>query len=143
VTVGIRSEIIHASSVAVHNAGVVILGDSGCGKSGLALDLMSRGASLIADDRTVLSRQDDQLVASVPAAIRGRIEARGVGILGANYAGPTIVALAVDLDKNNSERLPPLRCLTLLGIEIDLIFGGATPNLAAVITQYLKGTRVA
>ena len=48
-----RAEIhnIHASCVAAGNGGVLILGNSGQGKSDLALRLLDRGARLVADDR--------------------------------------------------------------------------------------------
>ena len=45
---------IHASCVALAGKGVLILGDSGAGKSDLALRLMDDGARLVADDRTEL-----------------------------------------------------------------------------------------
>ena len=41
---------LHASCIAVHGRGVLILGPSGAGKSSLALQLMALGADLVADD---------------------------------------------------------------------------------------------
>jgi len=104
---------------------------------------MSRGACLVADDQTRLELHNGMLLASALSELQGRIEARGVGILTADYAGPTPVILAVDLDQPEPERLPPRRRLTVLGVEIDLIFGAAHPNLAPVIHQRLRGERVA
>ncbi|MFQ5437976.1 MAG: HPr kinase/phosphorylase, partial [Paracoccaceae bacterium] len=46
--------IVHAGAVAFDRRAVLILGPSGSGKSSLALELMSRGASLVSDDRTIL-----------------------------------------------------------------------------------------
>jgi HPr kinase/phosphorylase len=140
---GKPSETIHASSVTLGGHALLILGPSGSGKSGLALDLMALGAGLISDDQTMLTEKSDALIASAPTALSGRIEARGIGILAATPARPTQVALVVDLGQSEPDRLPPYRKITLLGVEIDLIFGAGTPNLASAIFLYLKSGRVA
>jgi len=113
--------ILHATSVAYEGRAVLIMGPSGSGKSALALDLISRGAQLVSDDRTVVTREGDGLIAGAPDAIAGLIEARGIGILHAPTAGPTPLTLAVDLSETETARLPqthsisvlerPLRCL--------------------------------
>jgi HPr kinase/phosphorylase len=136
-------ELRHASCVAIGPYAVLILGRSGAGKSTLALDLMSRGAGLVADDQTQLDLCDGTVLASAAPGLEGRIEARGVGLLAADYVGQTLVILAVDLDQSEPDRLPPRRHLTLLGVEIELIFGADHPNLAPVIHQRLRGERVA
>ena len=46
--------IVHASAVSLGGRGVLILGRSGAGKSGLALRLIALGAQLVSDDRVVL-----------------------------------------------------------------------------------------
>ena len=79
-----RQKVIHASCVALGRSAVLLVGPSGSGKSALALELMALGAELVADDRTVLSLHDTGLIASCPASIRGRIDARGVGLLAAD-----------------------------------------------------------
>ena len=96
---------LHASAIAMGSRGLLILGPSGAGKSALALDLMSRGAALVADDRVALGAQDGVLIARCPPTLVGRIEARGVGILNAAPAGPTAVALVVDLGQAETDRL--------------------------------------
>ena len=73
-------ETIHASCVAIGDAGVLIQGPSGSGKSDLALRLIDRGAVLVSDDYTELSRLGDRLTARAPATIAGKIEVRGIGI---------------------------------------------------------------
>jgi len=75
---------LHASCVALQDKGLLILGPSGSGKSALALQLMALGAVLVADDYTDLVRCDDRVIARCPAALRGLIEARGIGILRAD-----------------------------------------------------------
>ncbi|WP_331459605.1 HPr kinase/phosphorylase [Paracoccus liaowanqingii] len=73
---------LHATTVALEGRGLVILGPSGSGKSGLALELMAVGAVLVADDRTDLRLQQGRLIAQAPPALSGRIEARGWGSCG-------------------------------------------------------------
>ncbi|SIO52349.1 Hpr(Ser) kinase/phosphatase [Rhodovulum sp. ES.010] len=119
---GIASPLIlHASCVAVQGRAVLILGASGAGKSGLALQLMALGGGLVADDRTCLARGADGLVASSPSAIRGRIEARFVGLLAADPVPEAPVALAVDLDRVETERLPPRREARFLDVVVPLL----------------------
>lgn len=129
--------IIHASTVAAGGRAVVILGASGSGKSALALTLMAHGARLVADDRTMLTPRDGVLVASAPATIAGRIEARGIGILQADALPSAPVALAVDLDRTETARLPDPRHITLAGHRIRLVHKVAGPHFAPAILQYL------
>jgi len=113
-------ETVHGTTVAVAGAGVLLQGASGSGKSDLALRLIDGGAILIADDRTILSRQGDQVVAQPPEPLRGILEVRGIGLIRV----PTLVSiqlrLAVDLDMP-SDRLPAPIFSTLSGVDIPLI----------------------
>ena len=72
---------VHASCVLVQTVGVLIIGASGTGKSALALRLIGLGGKLVADDRTILTYHKNQIIATCPATIKGKIEARGVGII--------------------------------------------------------------
>jgi HPr kinase/phosphorylase len=75
------SVIVHGSCVALKSAGVLLLGDSGSGKSDLALRLIHEGWRLVADDRTVLSLAKTGIAAAAPTTIKGLLEVRGVGIV--------------------------------------------------------------
>jgi serine kinase of HPr protein (carbohydrate metabolism regulator) len=98
---------IHASCVLLGNAGkffgappdagILILGESGKGKSDLALRLIERGAQLVADDRTELFPENGVLMARAPAPLTGLIEVRGVGIVAQPFAAKARIALAVEL----------------------------------------------
>lgn len=133
--------ILHASCVAHGRGAVLIRGASGSGKSGLALQLMALGAGLVADDRTRLWRQGVQVMADAPDTIRGRIEAREVGILTAPPAGPAPVILIVDMDVLETERLPVRHGATLLGAEIALVRKSELAHFPAAIMTYLCGQR--
>jgi len=135
--------ILHASCVALERRAVLITGVSGTGKSALALHLAALGAVLVADDRTQLSANDDVLTASAPPAIRGMIEARGVGLLRAETIAHVPVVLAVDLGRVETERLPPERHAEILRCRIPLLHKVEHAHFPAAILQYLKGGRCA
>lgn len=137
----VQSEIIHASCVAWNGAGVLILGASGAGKSGLALQLMAYGAGLVSDDRVVVQRSGDEVHADSPPALRGLIEARGMGILHAISHPAACLRLVVDLDQPETQRLPPKRFYTVLGVPITLVFNGGGSHFPAAVLQYLKAGR--
>ncbi len=135
-------QLLHASCVLIGTQAVLITGPSGSGKSALALDLMSRGAQLVSDDQTMVSNARGTLIATPAPAIRGRIEARGIGILCANAASRGIVRLVVDLEKEERERLPLARTTVILGVELDTIRGKGNVHLAAALHVLLMGGRV-
>lgn len=140
--------VLHATTVALHGHAVLIRGESGRGKSSLALQLMSLGAGLVADDRTIIWREDrgaedDRIIADAPDALRGQIEARGIGILGAKAVGPCRIGLVVDLDRLEEARLPPYRTIDLLGLCLPCVHRVDSPAFPAAILQYLAAGRVA
>lgn len=72
----------HGVLVEVYGEGVLILGDSGVGKSETAVELVKRGHRLIADDAVEIKKVSDiTLVGSAPQIIRHYIELRGIGIV--------------------------------------------------------------
>lgn len=92
---------VHGSCVSRDGDGVLLIGPSGCGKSDLALRLLGRGFSLVADDRVDV--QDG--VAAPPAALAGLLEVRGLGVVRLPYAATARLALVAELGPT-AERLP-------------------------------------
>lgn len=126
--------------MAIDGRAVLILGPSGSGKSGLALDLVSLGAVLVADDQVMLDPSPEGPPrASPPLVLAGRIEARGLGLLRTAWVSGVPVALAVDLGRQGDARLPPPREITLCGRAVPLLWAAGAPNLAAAIIVALKG----
>lgn len=133
--------IMHASCVAQDASAVLIIGPSGSGKSALALELMSRGAALVADDRTIVAATEFGIRASCPDTIQGKIEARGVGILAVENVSFGYVRLIVDMGSKEPDRYPPMRIFTLLGEEIPLLHKPVYNHFPAAVLQYLKAGR--
>jgi len=112
----------HATVVALDGAGVILRGASGSGKSDLALRLLADGWTLIADDRVILTVENDRLVASCPDTLRGMLEVRGIGIVRlttGEWASRADVHLVVDLvaSADAVPRMPEARFFRHSGIE--------------------------
>ncbi len=72
----------HGVLVEVYGEGVLILGDSGVGKSETAIELVKRGHRLIADDAVELRRVSDRTITgTAPELIRHYVELRGIGVI--------------------------------------------------------------
>lgn len=73
---------IHGVLVDVYGVGVLIMGESGIGKSEAALELIKRGHRLVTDDVVEIRKvSDDTLVGSAPSITKHLIELRGIGIV--------------------------------------------------------------
>lgn len=72
---------VHGEMLNIFGIGVLIIGDSGIGKSELALDLVRRGHMLVSDDVVDYAKVHNKIVCSAPDMIAKMIEVRGLGIL--------------------------------------------------------------
>jgi HPr kinase/phosphorylase len=94
---------IHATAFVVGEAGVLVRGPSGAGKTALALaciaqaKLQGRFAALIGDDRVILNAAGKLLVAAPHAAIAGQAERRGLAIEPGAHLAAAVIRLCVDL----------------------------------------------
>lgn len=123
---------VHGTCVAIEGRGVLLRGAPGSGKSDLALRLIDAGARLVADDQIELTGRGDDIMTQAPAAIAGRIEIRGVGILACPAIAAAPLRLVVDLVAGGDvERLPEARSCLYLDRPIPLLrlapFEASTP----------------
>ena len=72
----------HGVLMEVYGEGILLVGESGMGKSEAAIELLKRGHRLIADDAVEIRKiSKDTLIGSAPAVIRNFVELRGIGII--------------------------------------------------------------
>ena len=141
---------LHGTCVDLDGKGVLILGEPGSGKSALALRLIDQPgygisgvllrSELVADDQVIVTRDLDRLMASAPAALRGKLEIRGLGIVSLATQPAVPLALVVKLQDHSAiERLPDPDTFDILGmalplIEIDAKQPSAPARLRAALT---------
>lgn len=156
---------VHASAVVIGEAGILIRGASGSGKSRLALALIGSAraagafARLVGDDRIRLENCNGRLIARGHPLILGRIEQRGAGILREPFIPAAVVRLIVDLiDEDNAPRYPEaadesagwrsadwdftgLSCADLCGMRLPLLLApdtSAGADLALAVLQHFR-----
>lgn len=79
---GATSTVLHGVFVELFDVGVLITGPSGVGKSELALELLSRGHRLVADDAVICRLgPGDGLIGECPELLKGFLEVRGLGVV--------------------------------------------------------------
>jgi len=138
----------HGVLVEVYGEGILLLGESGVGKSEAAIELVKRGHRLIADDAVEIRRTSDTaLVGTAPESIRYYIELRGLGVIdvrrlfGIGAVKPTekldlVIELEVWKDKAIYDRLGvDTTTIEILGVEVPNLKVPVRPgrNLAAII----------
>lgn len=133
--------ILHASAVAFGDAGLLITGRSGAGKSSLAIELLGIGADLVADDCVVLTMRDGGLLMSAPETTSGLVEARGIGLLRSDFVCAWARAV-VDLDHIETRRLPDPRETVIAGVPLPLIRKVESAAFPSMLRLVLKGGRV-
>jgi len=138
----------HGVLVEVYGEGVLLLGESGVGKSETAVELLKRGHRLVADDAVDIKRVSAKtLVGSSPEIIRHFIELRGIGIIDVkkifgmgSVKNTENINLVINLEAwqqgKNYERLGLDKEVTnILGIDIPSLTVPVRPgrNLAVII----------
>lgn len=123
------STVLHGVFLDVLEIGVLIMGDSAMGKSELALDLISRGHGLVADDAVELYRVGPEtLEGRCPALLRDFLEVRGLGILnirtifGETAVRPKkVLKLIIQLVKANDQAMQALDRLNIQSETRDIL----------------------
>ncbi|HVV92105.1 MAG TPA: HPr kinase/phosphatase C-terminal domain-containing protein [Hyphomicrobiales bacterium] len=137
---------IHASCVVVGDAGVLIRGASGAGKSRLVRELIARGAalgrfvSLVADDRVALAATGGRLIARPHPRLAGLVEVRGLGLAELSYEAAAVVRLLVELvAADDMPRMPRSAEGTarLQGIVVPRLFAADAAAAAVIVVQLL------
>ncbi|HYI89427.1 MAG TPA: HPr kinase/phosphatase C-terminal domain-containing protein [Beijerinckiaceae bacterium] len=131
---------LHASCVVVGEAGLVIRGASGSGKSSLARQIVREGergglfARLVCDDRVRLESRNGRVVASPVAAIAGRIEVRGIGLVTVPFERAAIVRWVVDLSEDPPRLPEPTEAtVPLCGVAVPRLQAAIEPGLAEAV----------
>jgi HPr kinase/phosphorylase len=110
--------------------------------SAVALELLVLGARLIADDGVRIDTTGAVPFLERPDSATDLIESRGIGLLRAGpLCGRAELALAIDLDRAEPERLPPRRMVTAGAALRPLILGRGHPTLAAAVVHMLRHGR--
>lgn len=118
-----KNKVIHASCISINGKAVLLMGESGSGKSDLALRLIDRGALLVADDYTSVSLERNILFASPPQNIAGLIEIRGMGVMNLSFVENIPLKFAVMLtDREKIERIPEESFFYCLDCKLPLIY---------------------
>lgn len=141
---------IHATCVLIGEAGILIRGAAGAGKSTLARQLIDDArrngvfARLVSDDRTRIAARHGRLVAQVVDLIAGRIEVRGVGIVPIAHERKALVRLVVDLSVDEPERLPGPRdqTMVLCGVLVPRLSHRMSATLSSLILSRCVGDTV-
>lgn len=101
---------LHGVLLQVYGRGVLITGESGVGKSEIALELIKKGHILVADDRVDVFRAHNQIYGQPAEVLKDMLELRGVGLLnisdmfgGMSTTGKTDIACIINLSKLNPE----------------------------------------
>ena len=139
---------IHGVLVDVFGEGVLIMGESGIGKSEAALELIKRGHRLVSDDVVEISRVSDiTLVGTAPDITRHFIELRGIGIINARrlfgigaVKNTEKIELIVEMEQWNPEKIydrmgVDTQFATILGVKIPMLTIPVKPgrNLAVIL----------
>jgi HPr kinase/phosphorylase len=120
----IPTETIHACAVAIGEKGLLILGESGSGKSRLLLEMLADQrhprVRLVADDRVILTKYANQLIARPHPLIAGQMEIRGLGVQNFPYLEAVVLHSVLRLVHKSPERMPEADALNFTALGVTL-----------------------
>lgn len=137
---GQNVQTIHGTVIDVAGSGVVLMGPSGSGKSDLALRLIDRGATLVADDQFYTRPSRRGLVAFAPDNLYGLFEVRGLGVQSISAIKTTILQLVVNIvAESDVPRIPEPVLSEINGEKIHAIMLNAFENSAPIKIELAVG----
>jgi HPr kinase/phosphorylase len=143
--------------VDIYGVGVMLMGESGMGKSETALELIKRGHRLVADDVLEIRRvAENRLSGTAPALTRHLLEIRGIGIIDVRYmygVGAVIQEKSIDMvmememwqDGKNYDRLGlDEQTISILDVKVPHILMPVRPgrNLAIIVEVAARNFRL-
>jgi HPr kinase/phosphorylase len=131
-----QRETVHGVALLLGETGLLVIGESGAGKSSFALALIEGWrrdpVRLVADDRVRLESTGGRLVARPVEGFLGRIEIRGIGMAQARAMPSTLLHAIVVLQPDHPDRLPQhVETQAFLGIELPVLRLRQGPEAAA------------
>ncbi|MEE2694817.1 MAG: HPr kinase/phosphatase C-terminal domain-containing protein [Pseudomonadota bacterium] len=133
---------LHSTAVVLDDNGVLIIGESGSGKSDLALRLIDGGATLISDDITICKKKNDKVYLSSPIETKGLLEVREVGIITVPFVNGIKLKMVVRLTEKNLNRNPNKNFTRVLGVRVPLLLiNGKSPSAVVKVKVKLNDIR--
>ena len=151
---GVTRDLIHGTAIVIDGRAVLLLGESGAGKTDLAFRAITQpvlldgrlvSAMLLSDDQVRLERIGETIIAHAPETIRGLIELRGLGIASLASIDRAPLALVVRLAPSHTiERLPDEASIAFFGLQIPAIAidpakAGAVARIVMAVAGRIKG----
>ena len=150
--------LIHGVFLSIYGKGVIIKGDSGIGKSEIALELIKRGHLLVADDAVELYQIGQKIIGKSPKVLKNLLEIRGIGVINVVQmfgVGSVMTKSQVDMIIQ-LERWVPSREYTriglddkpiteeILGVQVDKLVIPVTSgrNMSVVIEAAIMNTQL-
>jgi len=113
---------IHATAIKIKSKTILLIGDSGSGKSDIALRLIAEhNAKLISDDRVDVANIKGRLRATAPKTIKNLIEVRGVGIIKVSCCTKGFVDMVVKMTSAPLIRMPSPSSICISGVDLPLL----------------------
>jgi len=143
----------HGVLMDVYGEGVLILGDSGIGKSETAIELIKRGHRLVADDAVEIRRIGDTLTGTAPELIRHYLEVRGIGVVDiqklfgmSGVKSATQIDLVIQFERWQDEKFYDRLGLDeahtqIMGVPIPLLTIPVSAGLAGIVELAVMNNR--
>lgn len=136
-----KETLMHGVFLNIYGKGVIIKGDSGIGKSEIALELVKRGHLLIADDAVELYLIGQRIVGKAPEVLKSLLEIRGIGVIDVSK----MFGISSILERDNVDliiqldRWVPSREYTRVGVEendaVEDILGVKIPKVVVPVSS--------